>query len=86
MITGATSDRQTKAYSVDIDGMELFFSYGTCVGFRSPYRSGRIENQWGPTTGRHIKEHGIKDFPVMTQVALMFAIREDLLKALTVLF
>jgi hypothetical protein len=69
--------RNTKAYVVTIGDMEYFFSYETCIGFRGPAQSktdpavsfacARIPNSWGPTTGRHFRELGIVNFPIVSQ-------------------
>lgn len=39
---------------VEANGMTYLFSYSTCVGFYGP--RGRImrQNDWGPTTGKHL--------------------------------
>jgi len=53
------------AYTVDIGDTTLFFSYETLVGVWSPRQHARIENVWGPTTGKHINAFGLKDSPVV---------------------
>lgn len=69
--------RNTKAHIVtDTTGNEFFFSYETCIAFRGsvaiPLEDGRQgaaeyvtirrPNNWGPTTGRHFRELGCKEF------------------------
>ena len=50
--------------------VRLFFSYRTLIG-AEVYTGGgtgsfryRVRNYWGPTTGRHFREHGIDAWPV----------------------
>ncbi len=64
--------RNTKAHIVTIGGNEYFFSYETCIAFRGHSNlSGRvlvrIDNSWGPTTGRHFRELGCREFKVVGQ-------------------
>lgn len=42
--------------NVTIGDVELWFSYRTLIAFRTPTSCGTIvrENDWGPTTGRHL--------------------------------
>ena len=63
--------RNTKAHVVTVGEKEYFFSYQTCIAFRgsngtSEYRAVRIENSWGPTTGRHFKELGCSNFETVS--------------------
>jgi len=53
------------AYSVEIGGVTLFFSYATLIGVWSINRKVRVENQWGPTTGKHINAFGLKEAEVV---------------------
>lgn len=64
--------RNTKAHCVYIGDRCYFFSYETCVGYTGPgldgdYKAIRRENVWGPTTGRHMNEMGIRDFHVLPE-------------------
>lgn len=36
------------------NGLTYAFSYATCVGFMGPRGRLTRENDWGPTTGRHL--------------------------------
>ena len=49
--------RNTESHLVSVGQLDVYFSYTTVVAFRSP-NSGLVvsENQWGPTTGRHLNE------------------------------
>ena len=48
---------------VDLGAMTLWFSYNTVVAFRSDGARPVCENQWGPTTGKHLNwiDGGDKD-------------------------
>lgn len=64
------SRRNTKAYIVTIGDVEAFISYDTVVAVRSPKGCGRLDNVWGPTTGRHINEMGLRDWPIVDEAEL----------------
>lgn len=64
------SDRKTECYIVTIGDVEAFISYTTILAIRSPKGHGRLENSWGPTTGRHINEMGLRDWPLVTPAEL----------------
>lgn len=61
------SERNTQCHVVQIGDHEFFFSYQTCVAYRSSTMRCRLENVWGPTTGRHINEMGVKAWPIVTK-------------------
>lgn len=50
------SDKNTPAILVEIGGVKLWFSYETVIAFQISSQSPLIvsQNQWGPTTGRHL--------------------------------
>ena len=62
--------RSTPAHVVTLDdGTHLYFSYETCIAQRY-FKDGdavyeRVANVWGPTTGRHFNEMGLRDWPVV---------------------
>jgi hypothetical protein len=63
-------NRNTPAHVVSINGADYYFSYETCIAFSGRckdgnYRTLRIENHWGPTTGRHFNEMGLSDFKIV---------------------
>jgi len=64
-ITNPTQ-RNTKAHIVTVGDAEYFFSYQTCIAYRDMEVRARIANHWGPTTGRHFREMGCADFPMIT--------------------
>ena len=43
-----------QATCVTLNGLELYFSYGTCIGVRVHGSLIVAVNQWGTMTGRHI--------------------------------
>lgn len=56
--------RNTQAYAVSIGTLTLYFSYETLVAMSGPgIEPCRLPNLWGPTTGRHINEMGVRDWP-----------------------
>ena len=61
------SHRNTQAHIIYINKHTLFFSYETCIGYIGPLGSFRLKNYWGPTTGRHINEMGLRDLPVVSR-------------------
>ena len=56
--------------SVKIGAVELFFSYETLIGVSGTGYAmtgkARVENTWGPTTGKHINQFGLKEAPVVS--------------------
>ena len=56
-----TLKRNTKAYTTEIGPVTLYFSYQTLIGVDTGTQKARVENRWGPTTGRHINEFGLHD-------------------------
>lgn len=47
------TDRPNFCY-VEHRGKTWYFSYSTCIGFRGSDGLIMSENQWGPTTGKHL--------------------------------
>lgn len=39
---------------VSIGDLDLYFSYETIIAFRSNDDQAKIQNGWGPTTGKHL--------------------------------
>ena len=59
-ITNPTG-RKTECRTVTINGVTLCFSYETLIGFiDSDGTRHRVANSWGPTTGRHFNECGLR--------------------------
>ena len=59
--------RNTKAYVLYLNNHDLYFSYETCIAYAGPLGRFRRENDWGHTTGRHINEMGLRDWPVVSK-------------------
>jgi hypothetical protein len=53
--------RNTKACVVEIGPHAFYFSYETCIAYAGPLGRARRD----PTTGRHFRELGCRDFPVV---------------------
>ena len=51
------------ALAVSVGALDVYFSYRTPVAFRTPGRLVVRENDWGPTTGKHLNwiDDGDKD-------------------------
>lgn len=64
-VKGVRPDRNTKRYEARIGRLVLHFSYGTCVGvvYHPLGILARVKNHWGPTTGRHMNEAGMRAWP-----------------------
>lgn len=72
--------RQTKAGHFSIAGHTFYWSYETIIGYMAPSgEKWRRDNVWGPTTGRHIKEHGLSDATVCdSETAFLAVINQNL--------
>jgi len=61
--------RRTEARLLYLGRTMLYFSYETCIGFQGfsngVYHAVRLDNSWGPTTGRHINDLGISSLPIV---------------------
>lgn len=57
--------RNTRACVVEIGPHAFYFSYETCVAYAGPLGRARRANEWGPTTGRHFRDLGCADFPIV---------------------
>ena len=55
-----------KAHVITIDNIVIYYSYETIIGVMSDKFTGRSENFWGPTSGKHFNQLGIADFPIVT--------------------
>ncbi len=64
------SHRNTKCYELELGPHTLYWSYETCVAYRGPATPAigmRLANHWGPTTGRHLREMGVYDLPIVSE-------------------
>ena len=62
-LTNSTG-RKTNAHVLTFGPHTFYFSYEMCIGYSGPLGNVRRENVWGQTTGRHINELGLREFPV----------------------
>ena len=64
--------RKTECRRLQIGGAVLFFSYETLIGCTAWDGSlCRRANEWGPTTGRHFSECGLRDALVCDEETLL---------------
>lgn len=70
MIQGYLPTRNTKSYSLNIDDVNLFFSYETLIAASYQDKRARVHNHWGPATGRHMKEMEVAHWPIMSSEEL----------------
>lgn len=68
--------------SVSIGNVGILFSYETAIAFRSPTGNGRLANSWGPTTGKHFREGGAKEWPILGDDEFEAKLKEALKKGL----
>lgn len=60
------TNRNTKAYIVTVGEHDLYISYETVIAYNGPRTRFRMDNVWGPTTGRHMKEMGVYNYPTLS--------------------
>jgi hypothetical protein len=69
--SGSLPNKNTKAYTAYTPIGTFYFSYETCIAFKPDNAPGvRVENQWGPTTGRHFDDLGCGGFKVVSSKEL----------------
>lgn len=64
------TNRNTQCYWVDVGNTSILFSYQTAIAVQTPRGKYRIENSWGPTTGRHFSDSNADSWPVISIVEL----------------
>jgi len=62
------SDRNTPCYRVSVGDVTCYISYETVVGVSGYNDKGELvrlrrKNVWGPTTGRHMSDMDIREYP-----------------------
>ena len=61
--------RKTEARVAIIKDVLYYFSYETCIAaegtFDGVHQRVRIANSWGPNTGRHFTELGVRDWKIL---------------------
>ena len=55
-----------KAHWVTIGGISVLFSYETAIALRANELSCRLDNSWGPTTGKHFNQCGAGCLPIVS--------------------
>lgn len=73
------TQRNTEAYRCRIGQHCLYISYTTVVGYSGPLGACRRSNDWGPTTGRHMSEMGIKGWVEVDEETMHQRVRAALL-------
>jgi len=63
-------------------GLTLYFSYSTLIGVSGPLGAVRCTNTWGPTTGRHMNEMGLRSnrWDEVNEEALLAHLSEELIR------
>jgi hypothetical protein len=56
------TDRNTQCYELYIADVRLIISYQTVIAARYGGEMIRRHNDWGPTTGRHMRETYVRDY------------------------
>ena len=62
MISIERSRRNTPACAISIGSHTFVISYSTVIAYHGPLGRVRSTNHWGPTTGRHMTEFGVRDY------------------------
>lgn len=57
------NQRKTPSCEISIGDYFFLISYDTVVAARGNGNCARRTNHWGPTTGRHMKDHGVYNWP-----------------------
>lgn len=53
--TYCNNTNPANAQRINTDGLTVYYSYRTCVAFWTPSTGLLVrQNEWGPTTGKHI--------------------------------
>ena len=68
--------RNTQAHVLGLNNHTLYFSYETCIAYSGPEGHFRLDNHWGPTTGRHINEMGLRTWPIATNDVMDNALKQ----------
>ena len=74
------SRRNTKCYEISIGGDTFYISYTTIIACRTEEGQCRIENSWGLTTGRHMKDMNVYNWPIVPLEELHSRIKKSIMK------
>lgn len=79
------SQRNTKCYELRLGSSCFYISYSTIIGASlddgDTWRTVRLDNVWGPTTGRHMNEMGIRGYEVISDEEMQRLINQSIIKA-----
>ena len=68
MINLELTSNNTKTFRVTVGPHTFVFSYTTVVAYFGPLGQCRRHNEWGPTTGRHLKPYN--HFPTVDEAEM----------------
>lgn len=74
---------RTPAYVVAIDDLYMFFSYNTLIGMAYDDVQCRVENTWGPTTGKHMSIFNIRGFEIVSKDDLEISTKQAITRCLS---
>lgn len=75
------SRRNTKCYQINLGGDTFYISYETIIAASVGDQRIRLDNSWGPTTGRHMNDMGVRSYKVVSRDELQDLIRQSVLRA-----
>jgi hypothetical protein len=79
------SRRNTKCYQIRLGGDSFYLSYETIIAAEvhdgDEYRRVRLDNSWGPTTGRHMNELEVRNYAVIEESEMQRLVRQSILRA-----
>lgn len=61
------TNRNTKCYWIHVNDLTVLISYETVVAASYNGQHVRLDNRWGPTTGRHFRDTNTYDNRVVTE-------------------
>jgi hypothetical protein len=61
------TNRNTQVYWLMIYGVRVLLSYSTPVAFTGGGDHARRDNDWGPTTRRHMRECNVDGWPIVQE-------------------
>lgn len=76
------TNRNTPAKWLTVFRVTMLVSYNTVVAAEFKGRHIRRDNTWGPTTGRHMNEAGVKGYDVLSDEEFHEALRSMLIESM----
>lgn len=78
------SQRNTKCYEIHLGDACFFISYSTIIAASAydgdTWRRVRLDNAWGPTTGRHMNEIGVRDWEIVSSETIQDLIKQTIIR------